>query len=217
MSPSEASQGRAPRQRLTGSERRDRILDAAAACFASRGFSGTTTREVAERAGITEAGLYRHFDSKEALYRAIIDRKMRTPDLLASLGGAIERRDDAAVLGGLARGILERGLGDPDFIRILFFTALEGHALAQSFFEARVRRVRDFLAEYLKRRIAEGALRDVDPLLAAGAFVGMVVDHVNSIVVFGRRELGARAPGDVAALFVQIFLAGLQRSAEDAS
>ena len=46
------------------------------ACFATSGFRGTTTRELAARVGITEAALYRYFPSKEALYGAIIDRKM---------------------------------------------------------------------------------------------------------------------------------------------
>jgi AcrR family transcriptional regulator len=199
----------APR-RLSGSQRRDRILDAAVACFASRGFSGTTTREVASLAGITEAGLYRHFPSKEALYTAIIDRKMQAPELLAGLAAAAESRDDRAVLGGLAEVILERGLGDPAFVRLLFFSALEGHALAEPFFQARVRRVRDFLADYIGRRVEEGAFRAVDPWLAAGAFVGMVVDHVNGVVVFGRKELAERRPRDVADGFVELFLAGVR-------
>jgi AcrR family transcriptional regulator len=207
--PPPSATGSAPR-RLSGPQRRDRILDAAVACFASRGFSGTTTREVARRAGITEAGLYRHFPSKEALYAAIIDRKMQAPELLAGLGAAAERRDDRAVLGGLAEVILERGLGDPSFVRLLFFSALEGHALAEPFFQARVRRVRDFLADYVRRRVEEGAFRAIDPWLAASAFVGMVVDHVNGIVVFDRKELAQRSPRDVARGFVELFLAGVR-------
>jgi AcrR family transcriptional regulator len=205
------------RRRLSGSQRRDRILDAAGACFARHGFSGTTTREVAARADITEAGLYRHFDSKEALYAAILDRKMQAPDLLEGLADAIERRDDAAVLGGLARGVLERGLGDPDFVRLLFFSALEGHELAESFFHARVRRIRESLAGYVGSRIEEGAFRDVDPWLAAGAFVGMVIDHLNGVVVFRRDDLAQRENDDVAALFTEIFLRGIRRGAAEAA
>lgn len=196
--------------RLSGAERRARILRAAVECFASRGFSGTTTREVATRAGITEALLYRHFESKEALYTAIIDAKMQAPDLLAGLAAAAGRRDDRALLGGLAEAVIERGRADPDFVRLLFFSALEGHALAEPFFEARTRRLRDFLARYLASRVEEGAFRDVDPLLAASAFMGMVVDHVNSSVVFGRGEGRERTPRELAAGLVEIFLSGVR-------
>ncbi len=206
----------AARRRLTGPERRDRILRAAAQCFASRGFSGTTTREVAARAGITEAGLYRHFPSKEALYAAIIDAKMQTPELVAGVAEAAARGDDRAVLGGLARALLERGLADPGFVRILFFSALEGHALAEPFFEARVRRLREFLAGYVARRVEEGAFRPVDPVLAARAFLGMVADHVNMVVVFRRAELEARPPEEIAGVFVDLFLSGLHASPDGA-
>lgn len=200
------------RRRLSGAERRDRILQAAVELFASRGFQGTTTREVAARAGLTEAGLYRHFPSKEALYEAIVDRKMQTPDVVAGVVDAAHAGDDHAVLRGLARTLLERGLGDPDFVRILFFIALEGHALAEPFFEARVRRLRRFLEAYVARRIEEGAFERVDPVLAAGAFLGMVTDHVNVAVVFGGGGGRDDRPlEEVADTFARLFLDGLAR------
>lgn len=204
------------RKRLPASERRDRILAAAIECFASRGFSGTTTREVALRAGITEAGLYRHFPSKEALYAAIIDRKMQAPDVVAGVSEAAARGDDGAVLSGLARAMLERGLGDPDFVRILFFSALEGHELAEPFFAVRMRRVREFLSDYIARRIADGAFRPVDPVVAARAFFGMVVDHVNVMVVFGWGDREAPPASEVAQTFVDLFLSGIRAPGAEA-
>jgi AcrR family transcriptional regulator len=75
--------------------------------------------------------LYRHFSSKESLYQAIVDRKMRAPELVAFLAPPAERRDDRAVFGGLAREIFRRIEEDPAFLRILFFTALENHALSE--------------------------------------------------------------------------------------
>ena len=74
--------------------RRDQILDAAMECFASSGFRGTTTREIAGRVGLTEAALYRHFASKEALYAAIVARKIEAPDLIAHLESAAAAGDD---------------------------------------------------------------------------------------------------------------------------
>src|SRR5512134_1374640 len=164
--------------------RRDQILDAAMQCFASAGFRGTTTREIASRVGLTEAALYRHFASKEALYAAIIARKIDAPDLTAHLEAAAAAGDDRAVLGGLARTLIGRVEADPAFIRILLFTALEGHSLAEPFFAARVRRIREFLSGYVARRIEAGAFRAVDPVIAARAFLGMVSDYLNVRFVF---------------------------------
>jgi AcrR family transcriptional regulator len=60
------------RRRLTGQERRESILRAARRVFAENGFRGTTTRALAEAAGVSEALLFKHFPSKEALYGAML-------------------------------------------------------------------------------------------------------------------------------------------------
>jgi AcrR family transcriptional regulator len=52
--------------------RRAAILRAAAAAFAERGFAGTSMDEVAGAAGISRLIVYRHFDTKEALYAAVL-------------------------------------------------------------------------------------------------------------------------------------------------
>ena len=57
--------------RLSGEERRESILRAVGAVFAENGFRGTTTRALAEAAGVSEALLFKHFPSKEALYAAV--------------------------------------------------------------------------------------------------------------------------------------------------
>ena len=53
---------------------RQRVLDAAEAVFAERGFGGATTREIAARAGIAKRMLFYYFASKEAVYRAVLER-----------------------------------------------------------------------------------------------------------------------------------------------
>jgi AcrR family transcriptional regulator len=59
------------RRRLSADERQAAILAAAVPLFASKGFDGVTTRELASAADVSEALLYKHFPSKEALYAAI--------------------------------------------------------------------------------------------------------------------------------------------------
>src|SRR6516225_8277381 len=58
--------------RLDGDERRKAIVAAAVPLFARKGFAGTTTKELAEVAGISEALLFRHFPSKKHLYEEIL-------------------------------------------------------------------------------------------------------------------------------------------------
>jgi AcrR family transcriptional regulator len=59
--------------RLTSDERRQAIIDAVKKVFARNGFDGTTTRELATAAGVSEALLFKHFPNKEALYDAVIE------------------------------------------------------------------------------------------------------------------------------------------------
>jgi AcrR family transcriptional regulator len=62
-----------PRLRLDSEARRRRIVDAALPLFARKGFAGTTTKEIAEAAEVSEALLFKHFPTKAALYSAIQD------------------------------------------------------------------------------------------------------------------------------------------------
>jgi AcrR family transcriptional regulator len=58
--------------RLDSDERRKAIVFAAAPLFARNGFAGTTTRELAAAAGVSEALLFKHFPSKQSLYREML-------------------------------------------------------------------------------------------------------------------------------------------------
>jgi AcrR family transcriptional regulator len=58
--------------KISGDERRASIIKASQSVFVEKGFNGTTTRELAEAAGVSEALLFKHFPSKEALYSAIL-------------------------------------------------------------------------------------------------------------------------------------------------
>src|SRR5437588_12033707 len=61
--------------RMVAGERRLQIVKVAMRLFSERGFRGTTTKEIAHAAGVSEAIIFRHFATKEELYTAIIDYK----------------------------------------------------------------------------------------------------------------------------------------------
>src|SRR6476469_5453109 len=58
----------------TGLRRREQIIEAATGIFARRGYTGATLREIADGAGVSTAGLRRHFGSKEKLLATVLDR-----------------------------------------------------------------------------------------------------------------------------------------------
>lgn len=205
------AKGTAVRERLTGSERRSRIIETAMLLFAQRGFRGTTTRAIAERAGISEAMLFKHFPTKRQLYGAIIDAKVRGEPIPEAMARAAARRDDPGVLEAVANQILRRHRRDPALMRLLLYSALEGHELSEVFYRNRVRRVQEFLSDYIKRRIADGAFRKVDALVAARAFTGMVVDHCLVREVFRTEGASRSSTGCPVRALVSLFLRGVAR------
>ena len=197
-------------KRLSMPERREQIVVAAMKCFADRGFEGTTTRMLARAAGVSEGLIFRHFPTKKSLYRAIITRRIAEGPAGLMPAEAAERGDDRAVLSSIASTLVARVGKDPSFMRLLFFSALEGAPLSRMFYQARVRRVRSFLASYLERRMKEGALRVVDPVAAAGAFMGMVANYVQQKHLF-RVPVSPLAVADLVKTWVDLFLGGLKR------
>jgi AcrR family transcriptional regulator len=188
-------------------ERQASIIAAAATLFAQKGFNGTTTREIAKTAGISEALLFRYFPTKRALYAAIIAARSQLSQLLASVEEAAEKRDDVRVFTLIAGFRIHRG-ADPSLLRLLLFSALEGHELSDMFFRNRHRVFYDYLAGYIARRTREGAFRKVDPLLAAQSFIGMIVYHRLLHEIF--KVPPHCTPEEAVEGYVDVFLEGLR-------
>jgi TetR/AcrR family transcriptional regulator len=199
--------------RMAGEERRLQILAVAVSLFSERGFRGTTTKEIALAAGVSEAMVFRHFATKEELYAAILDHKACSggrfqPAEMAADG--IARKDDRAVFESLALGALNLHEADPDFQRLLLHSALEKHELAQMFFDEFVRRVYEFLGAYLRQRQHEGALIEIDPAIVVRAFVGMVMHHsLNNNLWDPKRRLLNISNESAARYFTDILLNGI--------
>lgn len=104
-----------PVRRLLGrDERREQIQRAAARAFAHEGFVATSIDDVATEAGITRAIVYRHFDSKESLYRAVLEA------VSARLGEEFQRRLAAPQSGVTIVTHLTVARHDPDGYRLLW-------------------------------------------------------------------------------------------------
>jgi len=199
------------KERLSGEERRQQIVEAAIDLFSRKGFRGTTTREIAEAAGISEAMIFKHFATKQELYSAIIEAKSETEELLASAARAASRKDDPGVFRSVGLKMMEQTEKDPSLMRLLLFSALEGHELSDIFFESRVRRLHEFLSSYIRTRIEEGAFRPVDSLVAARGFIGMTVHYLLIHELFGVKRPPRSSPEEVVQTFVSIFLRGMER------
>lgn len=166
-------------------------------------------------AGVTEAIIFRHFGSKDGLYAAILDFKasdVRVEDWLDELRVYAERRDDEGLFRTLASKILDHYRSDLDFMRLMLYSALEGHDLAQKFREKQFTPIHDFLRDYIEMRQLEGGFRPCNPGAAVRAFIGMPLYHslVNRLLECKVLHISDEEAVDA---FIKLFLGGLRSDA----
>jgi AcrR family transcriptional regulator len=167
--------------RMAAEDRRQQILEVALQLFSQKGFRGTTTKEIALAAGVNEAIIFRHFATKSDLYVAIMDQKAKSPavqTMRATFDEAIKAGDDRRVFESLAFTLLEFHEQDDMAMRILLYSALEGHEMAEMIYRNHISKTHRQLADYIKKRIAEGAFRRIDPMTAVRCFLGTIINHV---------------------------------------
>ena len=73
---------------MTGTQRREQLLDISRKPFAEKGFENTSVEEIAARAEVSKPVVYEHFGGKEGIYAVVVDREIHA--LLAALSGALE-------------------------------------------------------------------------------------------------------------------------------
>lgn len=203
---------------MTGDERREQILQTAVDLFSRKGFKGTTTKEIAAAAGVSEAMVFRHFATKDDLYAAILDAKAcidgthmfpwEGNELLLK---AVAEKDDFGVFYNIALAAMNKHHEDVPFMRLLFYSALEEHELAERFFQEFVSEVYKFIGGYIVERQKDGAIRQLDPRIAVRSFVGMMIHHsLNNILWDKKRVILDMTNEEAAENFARILLNGIR-------
>jgi len=197
---------------MSAGGRREQILKGAMRIFAQKGFRGTTTREIARRLGISEALMFKYFPSKEALYRAIIQKRTDGSEEMFFPKEAIQAKDDRQVFRSIASYLIQKNTEDPTFMRLVLYSALERHDLSKIFFENHAVERTKLLSEYIRQRIKEKAFKKVPPMLAARAFMGMVMHYVQAEEIYGMKNTSHFSQKRVVDTLVDAFLNGLKGS-----
>jgi AcrR family transcriptional regulator len=191
---------------MSSDQRRQAIVEAAVQLFAQNGFRGTTTRQLAHAVGVTEPVLYAHFQTKRDLYSAIIEEMAKGED--AACCPSTTNDEDFFVF--LASQILAWHTEDPTRIRLLLFSALEGHELSDLFYERHFLPFLEALSAHIAAKIAQGEFRPLDPMIAARAFCGMIAQFGQANTVFGKQWNEPERKRIVSEM-VNIFLGGMRK------
>ena len=211
----EVEKNESPSSRMSGDERRKQILRVAIQLFSQCGFSGTTTKEIARAAGVSEAMVFRHYATKQELYDAILDHKAcegGNLDPFAWAHEAMAKKDDEELFYQLMLNAFNHHERDTDFMRLLFHSALEGHELAEMFVKQNLMPLYEFLGEYISERQKDGAIRkDIKPRIIIRAFVGMMIHHsLNNTLWDKNRRILDISNEEAARAFTEILLGGIR-------
>lgn len=197
--------------RLKSGERRAAILRTAVELFAQRGFRGTTTRELASAVGVSEPVLYQHFATKRELYTAIVDHMLAeaTSEFDLRMKRVADEQDDVSLLQALGEMILGWYLDDGSRIRLLLYSGLEGHELAELWHEKATTHLRQFVTSWMERKMEVGAFRRLDAQTLTQAYVGPIA-HYGLVSTVFKCPLPDRPRAEIVNEFIEIFLNGVR-------
>jgi AcrR family transcriptional regulator len=169
-------------------DRREDILRASLNLFAEKGFHGTSMRDIAREADITEGLIYHYFASKRDLFRAIIEEYSFLP-LLRTLPDIAGQLDLRALLIVLARGFFDVLRQKTQLTRLLLQEVQVFPEEKEAFFADAVGESISELANILETRMNERARTQVDPQVASRLFFNALLAFFVEQEILGGKYL----------------------------
>lgn len=200
------------------SDLRRKILDTTRHLMVQDGYKGLSMRKIARAIGYSATSIYLHFESKDALFHALIDEGMgRLYEALSETADA-PHEDAVACLQALCERYIQFGLDNPEYYEVMFMLHPEHMERYPAEKYRRARRSLDLFADVLSRAAREGAAqlddarvwasttwaalhgtvalllaRRVDVRIDPEAFVGVAVEQVVRSVTYPSEQATASA------------------------
>ena len=165
----------------------ERIVAAATRLFATKGFDGTSTKEICEAAGVNIAAIHYHFETKELLHRFIIESY--GDSRLRSIRSILEPPENADELRVRLRMFLEDAiepfLQQPDVCKIVQSEIELLHARSEDVFRNTFLKRFDTLVDFLSHAQKRGLLSEgIEPWFAARSLYSQICHHTRSDNVY---------------------------------
>lgn len=184
-----------------------KILQAAQRLFAKRGFGGTTTRDLAQAAGVAEGTLFRHFENKKAILVEVASQgwvELLT-ELLTELSEMASYRAVAQVM---RRRMLNLNKNS-DMMRVCFMEAQFHPDLREQIQTQVVSKMTDVAEAFFQTAMDRGVYRPMNPRVVARIFLGMFMVAGFSQATLGDEEMSPQSMKELAEGLADIFLNGV--------
>ncbi|MBN2502412.1 MAG: TetR/AcrR family transcriptional regulator [Anaerolineales bacterium] len=187
-------------------ETRERILQAAEELFMEHGYVRSTTRAIAEAAGVNEVTLFRHFGSKRNLMQALVQTHSAIPDFIELVEKRLgdDYRHDLTVLGAaFYQALTERR----NALRLMLCEAEEVPEVREIMAQI-PGQLRQLTTRYIQKHIDAGMVRDLGAEYMAQAFLGMFFAYIVGSSMLDAPAVPDATPEDLTTVFVDIFIQG---------
>lgn len=184
---------RSAKRTRRGPHTRQQILDASLRLFSERGFARTTVRDIARQAGITDAAIYYHFDSKRELLEALVEER----GFLNSLQNLARLQADAPLqetLNWTVRGAINIMDENRNFLRLIIMEGLGGDEAALEQYDRLLGLWESALGAVLKRYQEKGELPGNSPETVARHIIYTVLMTFQESLL--GRHMSPRATAD---------------------
>ena len=157
---------------LKRSARRDKIVHAAGRLFAYQGYHGTSTRQIAHLANMSENTLFRYFDHKEDLFWSTLRAYTASVEIRRDLLEGISNCEPLEmVLPKILELFSDTASYRPELLRLILVAFLEMHPKAETFIQERLSPALSAISHYLEVSIKDRKLRDLDSTLLTAALM----------------------------------------------
>ena len=190
-------------------DRKKQILTEATRLFSEFGYDKVTIKTLAEACGITEPALYRHYDSKEAIYNKVLDSLEERLNNYEIFGSLEKETCLETFLKGYAGHIIDYFSKNEDLYRLLLFSALREHPKAKRVYQMIRGDYVKFLIKQFDRFYADGIIIEKNNEITARCFTGMVFDCALSVTLWKSYQGKSFRPQDTIANNIPIYVRGL--------
>jgi AcrR family transcriptional regulator len=166
-------------ERLDARNGREALLDAAMDVFAAQGYGGATIEAIAQAAGMSKAGFYWHFESKEAIFLAVIARfaPFATVAHIVTEGEATGE-EPRAVLTRVLQAIAAAATARFALFRTVMLEAFQNPEMGAVFARNVLGVALPIVGGYLTQQMAAGRMRRMHPAVALQSLIGPLFFHL---------------------------------------
>lgn len=187
---------------------RDRIIEAAYTLFSEKGYHGTSTREIAKTASVSEVTLFRIFGTKESLFEEVLKTKSIIPDLLAMIRD-VENYSLEDLLFSLAKRFYYTLVSKKKFIMITLSEVNQYSEKVRDIYQKLIDQIDELLVKIFSKY--KSTNKNYDLKIIAKAFRGIIFNLFLTNEILLRKDITKSEINRILSSYVKIILNSINR------